>query len=193
MDWLTREPPSEVDVCGTMVPIRSGWRHAVRSYYASGPTAASALLASWFSTDGGIEPMADAHPSEAIDAAVAWRDEAFSEAMPYGTGERTHSGDAPTFDLVADSAIIVADFRRVYGIDLVTAKMHWWRFVALLTSLMRTDGSLVRAAMSARAPIPRSVEGDMRRDAKALAESWALPLPEPELVERENERIREAW
>jgi hypothetical protein len=193
VDWLTREPPSEVDVCGEMVPIRSGWRHAVRSYSASGQAAVPALLASWFSVGSVIDQTASAHPDEAVTAAISWRDAAFSEAMPYGNGGVSRAGGKPTFDLLADSAIVSVDFWRIYRIDLRTAQMHWWLFAALLSALMRTDGSLVMEAASARSPIPRSIEGDARRDAERRAEAWALPLPEPELVRRRNERVREEW
>lgn len=35
-----------------------------------------------------------------------------------------------------DAEVIIAAFQQIYGIDLTTVKMHWWRFCALLDGLI---------------------------------------------------------
>lgn len=41
----------------------------------------------------------------------------------------------PVFDWKIDAAYLLGDFRRFYGIDLLTARMHWWEFRALAAAL----------------------------------------------------------
>lgn len=40
------------------------------------------------------------------------------------------------YSYLADAGAIFAAFQRVYGVDLSTATMHWWRFSALLEGLL---------------------------------------------------------
>ena len=41
----------------------------------------------------------------------------------------------PVFSYKYDAKYIIGDFRRFYGIDLLTAKMHWWEFRCLMAAL----------------------------------------------------------
>ena len=41
----------------------------------------------------------------------------------------------PVFDWKIDARFLLGDFRHYYGIDLLTADMHWWAFQALFTAL----------------------------------------------------------
>ncbi len=43
------------------------------------------------------------------------------------------------FDFSADSGLILASFLSEYGIDLTKERMHWYKFMALLTSLPPTS------------------------------------------------------
>jgi len=196
VDYLSGDLPGTVEVCGEEVPIRCGWRRAVRSYSVPEPDGDGArkLLASWFSRDGRIPQAVLDHPAEALKAAIAWREEGMSSAMPYGpAGGRPKAEPSRTFDFEADSAIVCADFMRLYGIDLSTWQAHWWRFCALFAPLAATEGSLVAAAMAARSPIPAGLSKEERKHRQALRKAWALPVPQDELVRMENERIRREW
>ena len=46
-------------------------------------------------------------------------------------GER----DCPVYSFRQDEDLIYAAFYQQYGVDLVTAKLHWWQFRALLSGL----------------------------------------------------------
>lgn len=69
-----------------------------------------------------------------------------SSAALEAVNEFYRCGDAPSdqadqnlpmpYAFEADSAALIAAFQREYNIDLSTAKMHWWRFSALLRGLM---------------------------------------------------------
>lgn len=188
VDFLTGAWPTEVEVAGRPVPIRCGWRRAVRSmhYGADG----MGMLASWFGRGGRVDPWAMAHAGEAIEAAVAWRDDALAAALPYGEGRRPQGR---TFDWEADSAIVVADFARLYGIDLRSWQAHWYHFAALWSALAATEGSLVGEAMRARTPARPGADAWERKARAAAARAWALPVPESELARRINERIAREW
>lgn len=41
----------------------------------------------------------------------------------------------PLFDWKIDARFLLGDFRRYYGVDLLTAEMHWWEFMALFAAL----------------------------------------------------------
>ena len=67
---------------------------------------------------------------EGISRFYRRKDEPAPEDSSGGTEE-----PAIGWDFAVDADIIYADFMRVYGIDLETAELHWWRFMALLEGL----------------------------------------------------------
>ena len=176
MDWLTRDPPSKVNVCGVPVPIRTGWKRAVCSLVLQGDrdriplVDADEMLGSWFSRDGVIPPEVLGHWYEALTAALGWRDTAMRTALPYGERDAGQPR-ARVFDWEADSGIVVVDFRRIYGIDLATAQMHWWRFALLFDGICATPGSLVSTAMRTfeHRTFPSSATSGFYRDV------WTVP------------------
>lgn len=184
-DFLTAPRPTEVVVAGRPVPIRCGWRRAVRTM-AGGVTPAQAL-ATWFSRDGRVDPWALAHATDAIAAAADWRDAALAAALPYGGG---HGRSGRTFDWVADSAIVSADFMRIYRIDLRSWQAHWYDFAALWSALAATEGSLVAEALRARGKPPKGASKWERKAHEAAARAWALPPTEDERARYELERLR---
>lgn len=157
-----------------------------------GKVADEALLWTWFSRDGRLDRWCAAHPSDAVSAGLAWRDAPLEGALPYGEpgGSRAR---ARTFDWEADSAIVVADFRRLYGIDLRAWQAHWYDFCALWCALAATDGSLVAEAMRARTPAPAGSPKPERDARRAAARAWALPPTDDELEHIMLERIRREW
>lgn len=55
----------------------------------------------------------------------------------YNLGEKPGEKNGPVaYDFLADGAAIYAAFRQEYGLDLGTAKLHWWQFRALLEGLI---------------------------------------------------------
>lgn len=69
----------------------------------------------------------------------------FCEAKALGRDDQDAAQDAgepegltrpPTFDWCIDAAVVIADFRRFYQIDLLrVGYLHWWEFLSLLWSL----------------------------------------------------------
>ncbi|RPJ29443.1 MAG: hypothetical protein EHM33_00930 [Chloroflexi bacterium] len=64
-------------------------------------------------------------------------EEALKQAQIFLNGGKTHEGDSGprTFDFQKDAEAIYAAFRQTHGIDLTTAPLHWWQFLALMRGL----------------------------------------------------------
>ena len=73
-------------------------------------------------------------PEEEVDAFKA-----LVEFYTAGPAEADRPGSSRTeelaLDYVTDGPAIVAAFQQAYGIDLTRAKLHWWRFKALMSNL----------------------------------------------------------
>lgn len=74
-------------------------------------------------------------PEEEVDAFKALVE--FYTAGPQEVSDRPGSSrtEELALDYVTDGPAIVAAFQQAYGIDLTTAKLHWWRFKALMSNL----------------------------------------------------------
>ena len=76
-------------------------------------------------------------------------------------GEKSRDTEK-SFDFSADADLIYAAFYSVYGIDLDTAPLHWWKFLALLTSLPY-DCELMRVIALRRTDLGGIKDDDMRK------------------------------
>ncbi len=81
----------------------------------------------------------------------------------------------PVFDWKIDSAYVLGDFRRFYGIDLLTVKyMHWWEFLSLFTALPEDCQCKIRIAYRSTELSDIRNESDRRRIQK-IKQQIALP------------------
>lgn len=78
-----------------------------------------------------------------------------------------------SFDYSFDADYIVAAFQQAYGIDLTTAKLHWWRFRALFRAL--PEETLMAKILSWRTMDTSAMEGRQRQRYEDLKEAFALP------------------
>ena len=69
----------------------------------------------------------------------------------------------PVFDWKYDAKYLLADFRRYYSIDLLTAEMHWWEFRSLFAALPDDSQCQKRIAY-------RSADLSQIKDSKRRAE-----------------------
>lgn len=79
-------------------------------------------------------------------------------------GEETPAGGEGgdgIFDFAEDGERILASFYAVYGIDLTSARLHWWTFLALLRQLP-PDSPFMRA-VRLRTTDPAGIENDALR------------------------------
>ncbi|MBE7012201.1 MAG: hypothetical protein E7415_05960 [Ruminococcaceae bacterium] len=77
-----------------------------------------------------ISPVLPASIEEALSALSE-----FLSPLPKGEGGSGGKCNTPSFSFIYDGGLIYAAFLSQYGIDLSSAQLHWWRFLALFYSL----------------------------------------------------------
>lgn len=96
------------------------------------------------------------------------------------------------YSFFVDSAAIQAEFQRVYGIDLFSVKMHWWRFCALLRGLI--SHSFSERVKYRIADLGQIHDDQTRKYWREMKELYALdefgkPRRRPQTVEEYNEML----
>ena len=76
-------------------------------------------------------------------------------------------------DYVTDGPAIVAAFQQAYCIDLTRARLHWWRFKALMSNLPE-ETQLVKIIGFRTADLTQ-FQGEERERRAELKERFALP------------------
>ncbi len=104
---------------------------------------------------------------EAMEQGEVSLTEAFEAVAAFYTcgkeSKRQRSGRAqPIMDFSEDEERIIAAFRQVYGIDLCTASLHWWMFLALLQGLPE-DCPFMGVVRLRNTDIPSHADEDTRR------------------------------
>ena len=94
-------------------------------------------------------------------------------AEPAAAKPASRPDTGPAFDYRCDAPYIVAAFQQAYGIDLTTAKLHWFRFRALFAAL--PEDTLMAKIINWRTLDLADYEGSMREHYTALKERFALP------------------
>ena len=92
--------------------------------------------------------------------------------LPRSTGEE--SGDI-VLDYVKYVPYIYVVFLEQYGIDLIDAHLHWYKFLALLHGLHDTE---LNRIISARLWKPNGKTGEYEKYQQKQYEAWRLPQPE---------------
>ena len=92
--------------------------------------------------------------------------------LPRSTGEETRE---LVLDYAIDAPYIYAAFMEQYGIDLIDARLHWYKFTALLHGLHDTE---LNRIIGARLYKPSGKESEYEKSRRKQYEAWRLPLPE---------------
>jgi len=158
--------PRAVPVGGSSVPLRSGYRTGIS-----------------------VVRVAESALSEALKAGAILR-LYFGDAVPPDTASALEAamdfhrcGEAPSkrrsrrlLDWDHDAGMILADFRREYGIDLAdpATRMHWWVFMAYFANL-GNDSETKTAMYYRNTPAPRDLNGEDAKRFKAMKKAYALP------------------
>jgi hypothetical protein len=98
---------------------------------------------------------------------------------------------ARLYDFVYDIGAIYADFCAVYGMDLRTEGLHWWRFRALFDGL--PEGSAMRALMQARGMELKKPTAKQRQQHEAIQLPEAIRWYADGQGERTNNSDLTAW
>lgn len=120
-------PPESIAVDGVDYPVDTDFRVWVKFQgvlLADGTNKTKAAKVCELMADMGLPQT-----KEALDAMLQFYAGASTENQT-GSG-----GNVQAYDFERDSEYIFSAFLDSYGIDLTTAKLHWWRFKALFKSL----------------------------------------------------------
>ncbi len=134
---LTTGLPLSVEVNGLPMPIRTDFRvgllawSLLRDYTMPDAVAAEAFV-QLFRRE---EKAMVGDPAAAL--AAVWRFYTMADAMEEGGSfwEARQGKERDVVDFVADEDWLTASFRQAYGMELFTARLHWWEFLMLLTGL----------------------------------------------------------
>lgn len=90
--------------------------------------------------------------------------------------EQEHSKRPPVFDWKYDARFLIGDFRRYYGIDLLSVEyMHWWEFRCLFDAL--PDDSQCRKRIDYRSVDLSQIKNEAERKRIArIQRQIALPF-----------------
>lgn len=90
-----------------------------------------------------------------------------------------------------DAEMIYAGFRQIHGIDLATAELHWWQFVALFMALIANQNTAFGSLVTLRLKVKTGKA--TKEEKKAALEMGSLfTLPELDtrsLEQRERKRL----
>lgn len=156
-------------------PIDPDFRHMVRlaDAYAHGeldgehPQTALAIMDRFYRVPVPQQQTPDAYGS------MADFFRAGEQAAAGGSVPDDRPAAQPSFDYRCDAPYIVAAFQQAYGIDLTTAKLHWFRFRALFAAL--PEDTLMAKIINWRTMDLADYEGSMREHYAELKERFALP------------------
>lgn len=191
--------PSTVEVGGAPIRIKTDWRVWVRvQMLMDDPEVPDRLTGGLLvdaayprkATPGEAVPPYEAamlRPREAVDAAI-WFMRMGMPKRPQ-TFEEHRVARLRTWDWGWDSAPVIADFQRFYGIDLTNPalRMHWWRFWSLFCGL--GDGSESVRTMAVRAADESKLKGEGKRRLAEAKKRAMLPARTEE-ERRRNTAIR---
>lgn len=93
-------------------------------------------------------------------------------------------GEPPSMDFEQDADVIYSSFLAEYGIDLLTARMHWRRFLILLSGLSE------KSALSARVRLREMDTKDLKGKDKAKAERAKRRVALKERISEEEQMIQ---
>lgn len=124
---LYREPPETITIDGVLYPVDTDFRRWIEFQgilLAKEEDGRKAERLCEFMTSLGLPPSNDT-----LESMLEFYSAASQEKSALG---KKHP---QAFDFEQDSEFIFSAFWECYGIDLSTAKLHWWRFKALFKSL----------------------------------------------------------
>lgn len=129
------------------------------------------LLTNWFSvpplyiTEGMVNALFAFYRAKPLERDPLHEEDA--EEMPHAS--------VPVFDWTIDAKYVLGDFLRFYGIDLLHAEMHWWKFRSLFAAL--PDESLCQKRIAYRSADLSGIKNQAERDRIArIQREIALPF-----------------
>ncbi len=160
MSMLTRELPSHVVCRGEKYEIETDFRAWIEFYGRAREGDIPGMLKVYRRLPPSLE--------EALELAARFGS---GGALPYG---RERKSGRPILDYETDAPLIYAAFMGEYGIDLCEARLHWYKFCALLSGI--GEGQALPRIMALRAMDPaEQADSGRRKELRRLQRLYACP------------------
>ena len=174
MNLLTDTLPETVTVTTTEYPVRSSFRDCLRIMLAfedntlTGQEKQIVLLQALYSV---------------VPADIQAATEAANWFLNGGKDSDEESNGLRLFSFTSDANLIYAAFRQTHGIDLATAELHWWQFLALFMDLGQETTFCQLVALRKRVKT-----GKATKEEKQIARDMGTAFDVPELDTRTLEQ-----
>jgi hypothetical protein len=184
MNLLTDALPEAVLIGGVATPINTDFRACLRVVLACEDAELTdfekqmILLANLY-------PAPPADPAAAYRMGVKFLDGGHEAEGAGQSGPRVFSWDK-------DQELMYAAFRQTHGIDLSTANLHWWQFLALWMDL-GADTAFCQLTALRRRLSDGSASKDEQKMARARPDLFYLPKTDTRTAaekERQSEFLR---
>ena len=170
--------PESIFVDGTEYPIITDFREWFRFADMAADTELSNRDKLLMMTQWLLEPP-EQITSELVTALCDfYRAKALEREMPEykdDEDEEYTSAALPVLSWKIDAPYIIGDFQRYYGIDLLTAEMHWWRF-RILFSALPDDSQMIKRIGYRSVDIGQVKSESERKRIMKMKQLYALPF-----------------
>ena len=170
--------PESIFVDGTEYPIITDFREWFRFADMAADTELSKRDKLLMMTQWLLEPP-EQITSELVTALCNfYRAKALEREMPEyedDEDEEYTSAALPVLSWKIDAPYIIGDFQRYYGIDLLTAEMHWWRF-RILFSALPDDSQMMKRIGYRSVDIGQVKSESERKRIMKMKQLYALPF-----------------
>lgn len=170
--------PESIFVDGTEYPIITDFREWFRFADMAADTELSNRDKLLMMTQWLLEPP-EQITSELVTALCDfYRAKALEREMPEYEGDEDEeytSAALPVLSWKIDAPYIIGDFQRYYGIDLLTAEMHWWRF-RILFSALPDDSQMMKRIGYRSVDISQIKSESERKRIMKMKQLYALPF-----------------
>lgn len=188
MNLLVDAPPESVTINNTEYLINSDFRACLRTILAFEDNALTPQ-------EKQIILLTNLYPKIPPNTQYA-----LLEAVRFlnGSGKESEDNDAPrVYSFSKDAQFIFAAFRQTHGIDLSTAHLHWWAFLALFMDLGQDTTFCQLTALRKRVKTGKATKEE-RQVAREMGELFEIPdvdtrtLEEKEMEAEFERKVEEA-
>lgn len=170
--------PESIFVDGTEYPIITDFREWFRFADMAVDTELSKRDKLLMMTQWLLEPPEQITSELVTELCDFYRAKALEREMPEYEGDEDEeytSAALPVLSWKIDAPYIIGDFQRYYGIDLLTAEMHWWRF-RILFSALPDDSQMMKRIGYRSVDIGQVKSESERKRIMKMKQLYALPF-----------------
>jgi len=181
MSILTDVLPDAVEIDGREYPVDTDFRAALRAIAAFEDNDLANL-------EKQMIVLANLYPQGAPENVKA----AIEKAALYLNGGEENDPDEDAgprlYSFTKDARMIFAAFRQTHGIDLQTARLHWWEFLALFMDLGQDTTFCQLVGLRKRLKTGKATKEE-RQAAREMGDLIEVPEPDTRTIEEREKEL----